>query len=216
MSITANIKSRTPDKPRWIVFDVGAVLLDWPSSATATAKQLGVSPDELLKALFTYAPRMFIGEIKPLEGWRRTLKLLGSKEDPAKIINLWSDRKFWLKDTLKLARELHAAGYRLAILTNSWLGLADPSRKPFLPEELGLFEHIVDSSIEGVKKPNPAIFRTLEETIGAKGSYIFFIDDDRANIPPAEKLGWQTFSYKMGGNNRGRDSNRKLRSLLLG
>jgi hypothetical protein len=48
-------------KPTWLVFDVGGVLLDWPSSSAAIAKYLCITHDELFNALFDQSVKVGIG-----------------------------------------------------------------------------------------------------------------------------------------------------------
>lgn len=110
-------------KPTWIVFDVGGVLLDWQRSSAAVADYLGVSHDTLLNTMFSHAPEMNIGAISPQTGWEIILKELNY--DPQEVIRQWRHKEFWLPDILQLAKDLHHNEYRLAILTNSWLGLTD-------------------------------------------------------------------------------------------
>lgn len=184
-------------KPTWIVFDVGGVLLDWFQSSAALAEYLGVSHEQLLNIMFSHAPKMNIGVISPQEGWKIILKELGqgTKHEPNEIIRKWRDKKFWIPETLQVARDLHNSGYRLATFTNSWLGLGDEPDKTLLPDELQLFEYIVDSSKEGLRKPNMPFYDLLESRIGASSSDIFFIDDADKNFPPAQEKGWQTFLF---------------------
>jgi HAD superfamily hydrolase (TIGR01509 family) len=159
---------------------------------------------------------MNIGIVSAREGWRAVLKTLGKiDENPEKIIHQWRAREYWLADTLILLRELDAAGYSLAILSNSWLGLTDAGERSTFPEEIDLFTYILDSSKEGIKKPDPAFYALAEERISVSGGLIFFIDDDAQNLLPARMRGWQTFHYVLGGD-KGLRSNEEVRDMLLG
>lgn len=204
----------TMKKPTWIVFDVGGVLLDWDKSSTALAEFLGVSHELLLNTMFSYAPKMNIGVISPQEGWKLILDELGKDYGPDEMIRRWRSREFWIQETLDTARQLHAAGYTLAILSNSWLGLAGETDKSLLPEELELFDLILDSSVEGMCKPDEPFYDLLEERINGKGDDVFFIDDAPKNLSLPESKGWQTFLFITAGG--GKDSNDQLRTQLLG
>jgi HAD superfamily hydrolase (TIGR01509 family) len=164
--------------------------------------------------MFSHAPKMNIGAISPEAGWQVILKELGKEKliTPLGAIHFWRQEKFWLGDTLKTVQTLHDKGYKLAIFTNSWLGLGDEPDKSLLPPELELFEHIVDSSKEGLRKPDSSFYERLESRIGATGNSILFIDDAVENFPPAEKRGWKTFHFAT---SESRAANRKLRELLL-
>lgn len=201
-------------KRDWIVFDVGGVLLNWHESSTALAEYLQVDKNILMETMFEQAKAMNIGKISPREGWRRVLEKLGKDEDPQDIIRKWRHESYWMKDTLKLIRELDEAGYNLAILSNSWLGLTEIEELPILPPEIKLFKYILDSSVEGIKKPDPAFYKLAEERLESDKNSMFFIDDDEDNLPPASEREWRTFHYVTGDDN-GVASNDKLRELLL-
>jgi len=199
-------------KPQWIVFDVGGVLLDWERSSAALAKKLGVEHGLLLETMFSYAPKMNIGLMSPEDGWKQILTDLGKSYDPLEAIRSWRSTDFWIQDSLKLASELHAAGYKLAIFTNSWLGLEDETDKKLLPKEIDLFTHIVDSSKEGLRKPDPAFYALLESRLADEGAALFLIDDTDKNMPVAAEKGWQTHLFDT---NDSLSSANQIRSILL-
>ncbi len=59
----------------------------------------------------------------------------------------------------------------------------------------GLFEHVIDSSEVGMRKPEPRIYRLTEERLGMGGGDLLFIDDFGVNLKAARELGWQTLKY---------------------
>jgi len=207
-------------KPTWIIFDVGGVLLDWPSSSTEAAKHLGVTHDELFDVLFdqtvkvNIGTRMSLGEISAHEGWTMILKKLKKEHAPAEVISRWFAREFWLEDTLSLLTELHEHGYELAVMSNSWLGMNDPAQKHLLPDEFSLFDKIFDSSEVHIQKPDATFYEAVETDLGSNGEALFFIDDDQKNLDAAEQRGWQHFLYDMS-DDQGVGTNKKLRALLL-
>lgn len=203
-------------KTEWVLFDVGGVLLDWRRSSAALADFLKVDYGTLLDTMFMHAPLMNVGTITPQEGWERILQGLGKgDQDSQEAILRWRGKEFWLADTLKLVQELHDAGYKLAVLSNSWLGLSNDPNDPTLPSEMANFSYILDSSKVKMKKPDPAFYDFAEQTIGAKGNSIFFIDDDQPNLVPAAEKGWLTYHYNMGEDRSGQKPNAGLRSKLL-
>jgi putative hydrolase of the HAD superfamily len=81
---------------------------------------------------------------------------------------------------------LKARGVRLAILTNNvreW----QPRWMPLLPE--GLFELIVDSGFEGVRKPEPEIYERTLSRLGLAPGDCAFVDDVEVNVRAANELG---------------------------
>jgi len=165
--------------------------------------------------MFKYAPEMNVGIISPQEGWQKILEDLNSNMDPQVAIELWRDRPFWLKESLDLLRDLHAAGYKLAILSNSWLGLSIDGRDKTMPDAMSLFSYILDSSVEKLKKPDPAFYDLAEKTINASGSALFFIDDDAPNLTPAADKGWGTYLFDMGAEGAALEAVGALRKILL-
>ncbi len=209
-------------RPMWVVFDVGGVLLDWRSSLSAVAAELGITRDQLLGVLFgqsvpkNIGTAMLLGEIPAEAGWAVVLKRLAKNGyDPAPVFAQTYAAKFWSRDTLKLAGVLHETGYKLAIMSNSWLGLTDPKKKEDFPKELQLFDNIFDSSVEGMKKPDVTFYELAEQRTEAKRKDLFLIDDDEENLATAKQRGWQTFRYEMGDERDGHESNKELRSMLL-
>ncbi len=203
----------TTIKPKWVVFDVGGVLLDWVKSSDYLASRVDVSQEVLLETMFSYALKMNIGLLDAREGWEKILKDLDREVmEPIEAIRHWRDKRFWIQDSLELASELHKANYKLAIFTNSWLGLEDEEKRNLLPNELSLFSNIVDSSKEGSIKPEEKFYKILENKIGSREEEILLIDDTPKNMPVAESRKWQTFLFET---NRSLDSVNQLRSILL-
>lgn len=81
---------------------------------------------------------------------------------------------------------LKARGVRLAILTNNvreW----QPRWMPLLPD--GMFELIVDSGFEGVRKPEPEIYERTLSRLGLEPGDCAFVDDLEVNVTAASELG---------------------------
>ena len=76
-------------------------------------------------------------------------------------------------------RELHARGFRIAMLTNNvreW----EPHWRAELPVD-EIFELVVDSGFVGVRKPDPAIYALSLERLGLPAEACVFVDDLEAN-----------------------------------
>ena len=58
-----------------------------------------------------------------------------------------------------------------------------------------LFDLVVDSCEVGVRKPEPDIYRLVEQGLGLPGSALLFVDDLGVNLKTARALGWQTVKY---------------------
>jgi len=57
---------------------------------------------------------------------------------------------------------------------------------------MDMFDVIVESSIEGVRKPNPRIYEIACERIGVEANHCVFLDDLGINLKPARAMGMTT------------------------
>jgi putative hydrolase of the HAD superfamily len=91
-------------------------------------------------------------------------------------------------------RALHGRGYRMAILTNNvreW----EPFWRSMLPID-EIFELVVDSGFEGVRKPDPAIYRLTLERLGIAPAAALFVDDLELNCDAARALGMEAMWFR--------------------
>jgi epoxide hydrolase-like predicted phosphatase len=85
-------------------------------------------------------------------------------------------------------RALKAAGIRTGIITNNVREYADRWRQMIPVDEL--FDDIVDSSVVGVRKPNPEIFRLALRRLGVtKPEAAVFLDDFSPYVDAAIAIG---------------------------
>jgi putative hydrolase of the HAD superfamily len=85
-------------------------------------------------------------------------------------------------------RQLRAHGLRTAALTNNWRG-DDTEQRDWLP---ALFDVVVESAREGVRKPDPRIYALTLERLGVSAHEAVFLDDIGRNLKPARELGMHT------------------------
>src|SRR6187551_3805361 len=91
-------------------------------------------------------------------------------------------------------RGLHERGYRMAILTNNvreW----EPHWRSMLPVD-EIFELVVDSGFEGVRKPDPAIYELTLERLGVAPQAALFLDDLEVNCEAARVLGMEAVWFR--------------------
>lgn len=88
--------------------------------------------------------------------------------------------------------------YKVACITNNVKagegpGMAREKNKAnAVAEVMALFDLVVESSVEGVRKPNPEIYTRTCERLGVACSDAIFLDDLGINLKPAKALGMQT------------------------
>ncbi len=86
---------------------------------------------------------------------------------------------------------IRAQGLRTAALTNNW---TDEKRRstPNGLREAGLFDVIVESAVEGLRKPDPRIYTLALVRLNVLASEAVFLDDLGMNLKPARDMGIAT------------------------
>jgi putative hydrolase of the HAD superfamily len=100
--------------------------------------------------------------------------------------------------------QLKAAGYRLACITNNvptghGAGLArSADRSDALEQIFARFEHVIESSKAGVRKPDPRIYLMMCEKLGLEPAACIYLDDLGVNCKPAAQLGMHAIKVTSG------------------
>jgi putative hydrolase of the HAD superfamily len=81
-------------------------------------------------------------------------------------------------------------GLKTAALTNNWAD--DPARDNPERSIADWFDVVVESAVEGLRKPDPRIYRLVCERLGVTPEASIFLDDLGANLKPARELGMTT------------------------
>ncbi len=61
-----------------------------------------------------------------------------------------------------------------------------------LGEVFALFDHVIESSKAGVRKPDPRIYMMMCDALGVAPSVCIYLDDLGINLKPAKALGMTT------------------------
>jgi putative hydrolase of the HAD superfamily len=85
---------------------------------------------------------------------------------------------------VEAVRAARAAGVRTGLLSNSWGATRYP--QDLLAE---LFDGVVISGLEGMRKPAPPIYALAAQRIGMPPEACVFVDDLPFNLEPARELG---------------------------
>ena len=97
-------------------------------------------------------------------------------------------------ETLKRCK----AALKVACITNNLKsgkgpGMAkDQARANAMGQVMALFDLVVESSKEGIRKPNPEIYQLTCERLGIMPDQAVFLDDLGVNLKPARALGMHT------------------------
>jgi putative hydrolase of the HAD superfamily len=185
-----------------VIFDLGGVITESPMTAfTAYEAEAGL-PDGLIRRLNSIDPdtnawaRYERNELD-VEGFSAAFEAealaAGHRLDAGRVLEALRGE---LRPAMVAAvRRLRDAGLPLALLSNN---VAPMERTGPVGELLGLFDAIVESSVEGVRKPEPEIYRRaltrLSEAVGRpiEATDCAYLDDLGINLKPARALGFAT------------------------
>lgn len=99
---------------------------------------------------------------------------------------------------------LRSEGYRLGCITNNvpaghGAGMArSGDSQDELEQIFARFEHVIESSKAGVRKPDPRIYLMMCEALGLLPSECVYLDDLGINCKPAAALGMQAIKVASG------------------
>jgi putative hydrolase of the HAD superfamily len=82
-----------------------------------------------------------------------------------------------------------AAGYLTACLTNN---VATRATRPEIDDVMARFDHVVESSKVGIRKPEPEFYRLACRVAGVDPDHVVFLDDLGINLKPAKAMGMTT------------------------
>jgi putative hydrolase of the HAD superfamily len=80
-------------------------------------------------------------------------------------------------------------GLKTAALTNNWADDPGRDREPPIAD---WFDVVVESAVEGLRKPDPRIYRLVCDRLEVEPTATVFLDDLGANLKPARELGMTT------------------------
>ncbi len=187
----------SPTKFPVIIFDFGAVLVDW--SPYYLYNKVMTSDEEI---------RSFLEEID-FKNWNPKFDRgysfeKGVEEKVAqfpqhetlirRFNSHWMDAMGEvMMDTVEIARKLKEAGYSLYGLSN-W----NATTFEWVKDRFVFLQYLDDFLLSGQVnqvKPEPEIYHTLLNKIGRKAEECLFIDDSAANINTAQEIGFQTILF---------------------
>ncbi len=183
-----------------VLFDFGGVFTGSPFTEVAAASsEFGLTPEELSEIMFgvydkdTDHPwhRLERAEISFDDACKMVVSIAAERGldlDPLEIlmrINVGAESRTGLVERVKKLKE---EGYLTGIITNNIAEFRDGWRALIPVGEL--FDIVVDSSVEGIRKPNPEIFHLALKRLGnIAPERSVFLDDYPYNISVANSLG---------------------------
>lgn len=185
-----------------VLFDFGGVFTLSPFEAIRRAgDELGIGGDVVLDLCFGPYDRdtdhawhrMERGELT-LADCRTELIALAAEAghdlDPFTLLARVAGEDTQREPMIERARAVRARGMKTAIVTNNVKEYGEGWRQMLPIEEL--FDAVVDSSMVGVRKPDPRIFRLALDALGGLDpDRAVLVDDALGNIVAARAFGMQ-------------------------
>lgn len=190
--------------PRAVLWDFGGVILSSPFEAfNRYEAEIGL-PKDFIRSLNarngdTNAwAKMERSEVS-LEGFvelfEEEARQQGHKLDGWRILqSLGGDIRPQMVEALRRCKQ----AFRVACITNNMKhgegpGMARSADKAKdVAEIMMLFEHVVESSKLGLRKPDPRIYRHACDLLGVQPEDCVYLDDLGINLKPARALGMRT------------------------
>ncbi|WP_299401732.1 HAD family phosphatase [uncultured Roseobacter sp.] len=184
-------------QPKAVIFDIGNVLIEWQPERFYDA----VIGEDRRRAMFAQVDLHGMNEL--VDRGEPFAETIYAQADATPVwrdeIRMWHDR--WIEmatpvidHSVRLMKALQAKGVPVFSLTNFGIDSYDlaATHYPFLRE----FDRDFISGHMRVTKPDPDIYRRVEETSGLSGTELIFTDDRTDNIHIAETYGWQTHLFE--------------------
>lgn len=197
-----NTSHATP--PLAVLWDFGGVILSSPFEAFNRYEQEAGLPKDFIRGINTRNPhanawaKMERSEVS-LDGFvalfEQEARDLGHRLDGWKILQALSgDIRPQMVEALRRCK----AAFRVACITNNMKsgegpGMArSPDKAKAVAEIMSLFEHVIESSKLGMRKPDPRIYRHACDLIGVTPDRCIYLDDLGINLKPAREMGMRT------------------------
>jgi len=185
---------------RAVIFDLGGVVLGSPLHAIAAyERELGIPANFVNRVVASTAPtgawsRLERGELS-MEAFYTAFETdcaaagqtLSAREMMARMGAAALPRPVMLQ---AIAR-IREAGLLTAALTNNWIS-ADDEPKDGTRALRDLFHVFVESSVEGLRKPDPRIYELACARLEIEPGQAAFLDDIGSNLKSARALGMRT------------------------
>jgi HAD superfamily hydrolase (TIGR01509 family) len=187
-----SVRARQGKAIKFIYCDVNGVMVRFYHHAfVSLAEETGAPFDKVETTFWHYNDIVNRGEISVKEFDKAMARHLGVKRVDWQrhymgAIQPVEEMQAYLKELKKR--------YKIGLLSNTMPGFLDIMFKKKLLPKLD-FDAIVDSSVVGAVKPEEKIYEAAEVAAGVTDGNIFLIDDSRANLTAAEKLGWHVFWF---------------------
>jgi putative hydrolase of the HAD superfamily len=181
---------------RAVLWDFGGVILTSPFEAFARYEEANGLPIGFIRSVNATNPdanawaHLERNDIDPVDfddHFAAESEALGHRVPGADVLALLSGE---VRPEMVTALDLVIeSGFRTACLTNNIVG-GNP--RPDVAEVMVRFDHVVESSKVGVRKPEVRFYEIACELVGVEPAECVFLDDLGINLKPAAAMGMTT------------------------
>ena len=180
-----------------VVFDIGNVLIEWQPERFYDS----VIGEDRRRAMFDAVDLHAMNDKVDLgHPFTETIYAAADAHPEWRDeIRMWHDR--WIEmaapvidHSVRLMRALQAKDIPVFSLTNFGIGSYDFAATHY--DFLRAFDRDFISGHMQVIKPDPTIYKMLEDASGLRGESLIFTDDRADNIAAAQMRGWRTHHFK--------------------
>jgi putative hydrolase of the HAD superfamily len=192
------------NSPKAILWDFGGVILTSPFEAFRLYEREAGLPEDFIRRLNARNPdtnawaKMERSEVS-LDEFVRLFEAeafeTGHKVDGWRVLQAISgDIRPQMVEALRRCK----AAFRVACITNNMKSgdgpamARSPEKAAAIAEVMALFEHVIESSQLGMRKPDPRIYRHACDLLGVEPEQCVYLDDLGINLKPARALGMRT------------------------
>jgi len=192
------------NSPRAVLWDFGGVILTSPFEAFRRYEREAGLPEDFIRSLNARNPdanawaKMERSEVTLQEFvdlFETEARDQGHELDGWRVLQALSgDIRPQMVEALRRCR----AVLKVACITNNMKhgegpGMArGPEKAAAVAEIMSLFEHVVESSKLGWRKPDPRIYRHTCDLLGVAPEHCVYLDDLGINLKPARAMGMRT------------------------
>ncbi|MEM9041240.1 MAG: HAD-IA family hydrolase [Actinomycetota bacterium] len=181
---------------RAVFWDFGGVILTSPFEAFNAYEERNGLPTDFIRTVNSHDPdanawarleRSDIGADEFDTTFAAESEALGHRVPGADVLGLLSGQ---VRPEMVVALDrVIEAGYVTACLTNNVTG---GDARPEVADVMARFDHVIESSKVGVRKPEVEFYEIACRTAGVEPTECVFLDDLGINLKPAKAMGMTT------------------------
>ena len=185
-------------KYKAIIWDFGGVITSSPFDAFNEFEEVNGLPKDIIRTINSENPDM--NAWAQFESNSITIDQFDDlflKEAKAKGFDIKGrDIIKLLKGSIRenmvsFLRELKS-NFKLGCITNNVKPSSEENTDNETKEAMSIFDHVIESSIAGIRKPNPEIYMMSCDALNVSPDQCIYLDDLGINLKPTRELGMTT------------------------